>query len=152
MSERIPGLRPTDEPTDEINGNLRPVGANELADHIRGAIGAAPFEEVSVYAPPHRSRGDGMEASYMPLTVEEFDALRDLPRSELERIGLRSWDGSLMLFPHEWFPLIPSGFEVVDIFGNTEAFDPATADDDCRFGVLSFGIIPHGNEQEADDA
>ena len=86
----------------------------------------------------------------MPLTMEEFERLRALPRAELEGIGLRLWDEEtgLMLFPYEWFPLIPKGLEVTDIFGATEPFDPATADDDARFGVLAFGMLPTPPEED----
>ncbi len=153
--EALPGLRPTEEPSDEINGNLRQLGENELADKIRGAIGAEPFAEVSVYAPPHRSRGDGMEVAYMPLTLDDFERLRALPEEELTRIGLRRWDESgLMLFPYEWFGLIPKGLPIVDIFGNASEFDPAKDDDEARYGVLSFGFIPAPSlpEQGGDDA
>lgn len=129
------------EPSDEINGELAPLGVNELADRIRAAVGAGPFESVSVYAPPHRSRMDGKEVVHFPLTLEEFEGLRTKSRADLIAMGLRPWDDSgLLLFPVEWYPLIPHGFEVVDIFGNTEAFGPDT-DDDCRFGVLSCGIV-----------
>lgn len=144
MSEiELPGIGPTEKPSDEIRGSLRQLGANAIADTVRSAAGLGPFEEVTVYAPPHRSRGDGMEVKYIPRTMDEFVALRGMPQAELTRIGLRRWDESgLMLFPVEWFPFVPEGFEVVDIFGEVEAFDPGTADDDGRFGVLSFGIIP----------
>lgn len=128
--------------SDEINGKLAPLGINALADAIRAAIGAGPFEDVSVYAPPHRSRMDGKEAAPAPLTCAEFDRLRTLPREKLIDLGLRPWDESgLLLFPFEWYAAIPDGFEVVDIFGKTEQFVAGQTDDDCRFGVLAFGIV-----------
>lgn len=131
-------------PSDEINGQLRPLGVDATADAIRAAIGAGPFEDVSVYAPPHRSRMDGKEAAPAPLTSAEFERLRTLPRDELITLGLRPWseESGLLLFPFEWYAAIPNGFEVVDIFGKTEQFVAGQTDDDCRYGVLAFGIIP----------
>lgn len=132
--------------SDEINGELAPLGISELADRIREAIGAGPFECVKVYAPPHQSRGDGKEVTYMPLTMDEFTALRAMSRERLLAIGLRPWDDAgLMLFPVDWYPLIPAGFEVTSISGETEAFVPGETDNDCRYGVLAYGIMcPHG--------
>ena len=132
------------EPSDEINGLLAPPGQSEIADAIRAAIGAGPDEAVSVYAPPHASRDDGKTVRYFPLNLEEFNALRTMPRKRLVEIGLRPWDEEtgLLLFPREWYPLIPAGFEVVSISGGREAFEPGKTDDDCRFGVLAYGIIP----------
>jgi hypothetical protein len=141
--------------SDEINGKLAPLGLNALADAIRAAIGAGPFDDVTVYAPPHRSRMDGKEAAPAPLTRAEFERLRALPREKLIHLGLRPWseESGLLLFPVEWYDAIPDGFEVVDIFGKTEQFVAGQTDDDCRFGVLAFGIVPtssglpHGDEK-----
>lgn len=97
---------------------------------------------VVIYAPPHGDRLDGKEVTYYPLTREEFEALRSLPRARLKELGLLPWDESgLLLFPVEWYPLIPAGFEVTDINGQTEAFVPGETDDDCRYGVLPYGIV-----------
>jgi hypothetical protein len=131
------------EKSDEINGKLKPLGLDALADAIRAAIGAGPFEDVSVYAPPHRSRGDGTEAAPAPLTRADFERLRALPREKLIDLGLRPWDEKgLLLFPVEWYDAIPDGFEVVDINYGTEPFIAGQTDNDCRWGVLAFGIVP----------
>ena len=128
--------------SDEINGTLKSAGQSILAAAIRRAIGATDDEEVSFYAPPHASRMDGKEVTYYPFVREEFDALRSMPRQKLIQLGLRPWDESgLLLFPMEWYGLIPDGFEIVDIFGATEAFRRGETDDDCRFGVLAYGIV-----------
>ncbi|HWP03073.1 MAG TPA: hypothetical protein VNL96_06430 [Gemmatimonadaceae bacterium] len=130
------------EQSDEIQGELMPSWANPIAAKIREVLGASETEPITVYAPPHRSRGDGTEVTYFPLTLEEFEGLRRLPQSRLKELGLRPWDESgLMLFPVEWYPLIPAGFEVTDIFGEREPFVPGQTDDDCRFGVLAYGIV-----------
>lgn len=128
--------------SDEIKGFIPPRGINELADKIREAIGASPSEPVEIYAPPHRSRMDGKEVTYAPVSLQEFEALRTLPKSRLVELGLRSWDeNGLMLFPVEWYDLIPEGFELVSIFGEREEFHRGKTDNDCRYGVLAYGII-----------
>ncbi len=132
--------------SDEINGKLAPLGLNALADMIRSAIGAGPFEDVTVYAPPHASRMDGKEVTYMPPSRAAFEALRKLPREKLIDLGLRPWDESgLLLFPREWYDLIPDGFEVVSILGESEPFVLGQTDNDCRYGVLAYGIIPEAH-------
>jgi hypothetical protein len=131
------------EPSDEIDGELVPGYASQLAQAIREALGVSESETVRVYAPPHRSRGDGKEVTHFPLTREEFEALRTLPRARLIELGLRPWDESgLLLFPMEWYPLIPAGFDIITIAGKRETFVPGETDNDCRFGVLAYGIIP----------
>ena len=55
-------------------------------------------------------------------------------------------DEDVLLFPCEWYDVIPTGYMVTDIFGEAEPFIPGKTDDDKRFGCLSFGIrkpIPH---------
>lgn len=129
--------------SDEINGKLVPSDESDLAAAIRRAVGAGPYEDVTVYAPPHRSRGDGKVVTYRP-TRAEFDLLRTLPREKLVALGLRSWDevSGLLLFPVEWYDLIPDGFELVCIDGEREVFESGKTDNDCRFGVLAYGIVP----------
>lgn len=132
------------EQGDEINGELLPEGVSALADAIRAAVGAAPGEPVHMYAPPHRTRGDGRVVNRFPLTMAEFEELRHLPVEKLIDLGLRRWseETGLLLFPVEWYPMIPPGFMLTSISGETEPFEPGVTDDDCRFGVLAYGIIP----------
>jgi len=129
--------------TDELSGELLPGSASRLVRLIREALGVTNDEPVQVYAPPHRSRMDGREVVYAPVTRVEFEALRALPRDQLMRLGLRAWDESgLLLFPVEWYSLIPDGFEVLTISGKREQFVAGVTDDDCRYGVLAYGIVP----------
>jgi hypothetical protein len=80
-----------------------------------------------------------------PAPPEDFESLRTMTKDQLKTLGLGPWDESgLMLFPGEWFDFIPVGFDVVDINGHHEKFDPKTSDNDTRFGCLAIGIISHG--------
>ena len=74
--------------------------------------------------------------------VINFDEVAHTSKMRLAALGCRPWDGSgLMLFPSEWFDIIPDGFRVTDIFGKTKPFVRAEASDDRRFGCLSFGVV-----------
>jgi hypothetical protein len=86
---------------------------------------------------PQFERVDGKE---VPAAPEDFEALRDLDADHLTDLGLQSWDGTLYLFPAEWYEHIPEGFEVRTINGETEQFDPDTTSADQRFGALAYGI------------
>ena len=73
-------------------------------------------------------------------SVEWFDALKALSHEELKNFGLGMWDTGHYLYPLEWYDFIPDGYEVVDIFGDREAFKHGETDTDTRFGVLAFGF------------
>jgi hypothetical protein len=74
-----------------------------------------------------------------------FDKLKSMSQAELEKLGLGVWnepkDGvATMLFPAGWYKEIPAGFEVVDIFGEKEKFQPGKSDNEQRMGFLPYGI------------
>jgi hypothetical protein len=73
-----------------------------------------------------------------------FDKLKSMSQAELKKLGLGVWsiDGevSTMLFPAGWYKDIPSGFEVVDINGGTEKFEPGKSGGDLRTDYLLYGI------------
>jgi hypothetical protein len=93
-------------------------------------------ESIEVVTPQFE-RVDGNE---VPAAPEDFEALRTLSPDRLTDLGLQSWDGTLYLFPAEWYEHIPTGFEVTTINGETEQFDPDTSSADRRFGALAYGI------------
>ncbi len=72
----------------------------------------------------------------------DFDEVKTASKMRLSALGCQLWDNSgLMLFPASWFSLIPTGFMVTTITGETKPFDPATCSDDRRFGALAFGVV-----------
>lgn len=89
---------------------------------------------------PQFERQDGKDVSPAPATRDDFEALRDLDVDDLLDLGLRNWDGSLYLFPAEWYEHIPGGFEVRTILDETKRFDPNQMSDGRRFGALAYGI------------
>lgn len=58
-------------------------------------------------------------------------------------------DYGLWLFPYQWYPHIPEGMELLDINGETELFKKGVTDDDMRFGVLAYGIVPDFEKRKA---
>lgn len=71
-----------------------------------------------------------------------FERVREMTKAELLVLGCTWWDGRLMLFPVEWYDVIPVGFVVETINGAKKAFKPGKTDNDTRFGALAFGV-PH---------
>lgn len=132
-----------------MDGSVKPDGElpfadeNALAAAIRKAIGAGPFERVEVVGSPHERR-DGKTVTVLPQGAKWLDDLRaNAPDWVLKEIGLGLWDyedgQKHWLFPYEWYDHIPAGYEIVDINGNVEAFEPGVTDNDKRFGCLAYG-------------
>ena len=93
---------------------------------------------------PQFERADGVVPCLVGQTT--FSLLAEMTAPQREALGMLRWDepdehgNCLWLFPKEWFWSVPTGFFVESISGEKRAFLPGTADDDRRFGVLSFGI------------
>lgn len=111
-----------------------------LAAEVREAIDVGPTEDVDVVTPQFEREPGSPEPQSPPSTPKEWEALKTLPKNSLKELGLRDFDGRLMLFPGEWYNYIPDGFEVEVVSGKTRNFKRGTDDDDIRFGCLAYGI------------
>lgn len=122
---------------------LPQVGASELADQIRSAIGAGMFEEVTVILPQF-DRTDGNDPWWFPQSAEDLDSIKRAPSDFLRKLGLGLWSGDNgvehWLYPGEWYKHIPEGYEMACIDGETEAFKTGETDDDIRYGCLAYGF------------
>lgn len=49
-------------------------------------------------------------------------------------------DEDMIMFPGEWYNIIPNGFMVTGLYGETYPFKKGVADDDIRYGCLPYGI------------
>lgn len=49
-------------------------------------------------------------------------------------------DEDIILFPAEWYDIIPNGFLVTSLDGEQYHFKNGESDDDMRFGCLPYGI------------
>ena len=45
-----------------------------------------------------------------------------------------------MLFPYEWYDIIPDNFTVTGLYGEKFSFKRGITDNDMRFGCLGYGI------------
>lgn len=63
----------------------------------------------------------------------------DLGKEDLQTESLQE-DEWVLLFPGEWFDIIPEGFIVTGLYGEQYPFKRKEADDDIRFGCLPYGI------------
>jgi len=102
--------------------------------------------------PEHERMGN--IATPAPLTDPHFwENLSTWSISDLKNIGLQSWDkddnGTLMLFPAEWYDSIPEGYRITTIFGDEKLFIKGKTSNDKRYGALAYGIVvPTLSEEE----
>ncbi|NNU70408.1 hypothetical protein G9X67_34725 [Rhizobium sp. WYCCWR 11152] len=126
----------TDVPFDAILHMDDPNFAEKLAD----AIGLKPGDTLEIHTPQFE-RVDGVKPIANP--EELFEKLHTLPKETLKQIGMCPWDeNGLWLFPHQWYGHIPHGMPLTCIDGSVEPFEAGVTDDDMRFGVLAYGIVP----------
>jgi hypothetical protein len=112
----------------------------DLAKAIRKAIGASDGDVIEVVTPQFTRPVDWPQPSEAPTGMAEFVKLFSMTVKQLKELGCGNWDGRLMLFPKEWYSMIPHGFPIEDIMGNVESFVPGGTDDDIRYGFLSYGV------------
>lgn len=101
-------------------------------------IEAKPGDEI-VLRTSQFKRVDGITPAD---PAEVFNNLHQKSRDELLALGLVDWDGQLWLLPYEWFGSIPICYPLISILKETSHFHPDTHDDDHRYGMLPYGIIP----------
>ncbi len=99
---------------------------------------------VTVYGPRFDRPENWPTPTSPPEGPQEFEMLRRFTAPQLRKMGLAYWEkevtAPLMLFPAEWYHAIPAGFEIEDINGRREKFQPGETNDDRRFGALPYGI------------
>lgn len=75
--------------------------------------------------------------------LEKYIDLEKITVEEAKELRFQRWDEELpdlWLFPLWIVPLIPEGLEVMDIGGNKYKYKAEEADNDIRFGCVSYGI------------
>jgi hypothetical protein len=110
---------------------------------------------------PQFDRATGEPRPIVPPDADFFESLREMDGKALREVGMRPWNDPnnpdeterardadrfgkgnvLWLFPGEWYEHIPTGFYIVDVFGEHESFSPGNTDDETHCGVLAFGIL-----------
>jgi len=142
--------------------SLKAANDNQLAAQIREKIGAGPDELVKVVTPQFKRSPGDPEPAFAQRYLSWWEDVKSLDYAGLKEMGCRPWNDPknpdpedveafgkgnvLMLFPGEWYPCIPPGMGIVDIFGAEELFVPGQTDDDIRIGCLAFGFVVEGSK------
>lgn len=120
---------------------MKVLNANDpdFVQRLMKEMGVEPGDTLTITTPQF-TRTDGVTPIANPGDVVHNP--HKLDEKTLRALGLSPWDDKLWLIPHEWFAYIPLGFKLLCISGEEEVFDPKTTDDDMRFGMLAYGIVP----------
>lgn len=133
----------------------RPTLREGIEKIIREKLNIPPEDTVVFHTPQFERKARDPAPGVLVPDAAVFASLATAPIPVLRELGLRAFgsipegeDGNdkpgapiLYLFPGEWYAHIPAGFEVVDIMGNRERFEPGVSDDDIRFGCLPYGVL-----------
>lgn len=123
---------------------MKIVPLDQAVEAICESVGASPGDTIQIITPQFTRTSKMTKVSSAPTP---FESVRQLDYSALRSLGCEPWDDPdadgnvLLLFPGEWYEMIPDGFEIVDISGGKENFVSGDTDDDIRFGCLSYGIL-----------
>jgi len=122
------------------------LGTNDknFIDNLLKVLNIKDGDLVNITTPQF-TRVDGRVVSYIPQSLEEYEALKFMTQESLEEIGCQKWEQNKeiihWLYPWEWYDYIPEGLKVIDICGCSEEFKKGFIDDDQRFGALPYGFI-----------
>ncbi len=108
---------------------------------------------------PQFERSEELDFEWKPEDVDEFYTLvNKAPVDILIGFGFRKWTiqedvlgtGStvkkydigdeILLFPGEWYNIIPDSYQVIGLFGEVYPFRRGTTNGDIRYGCLAYGI------------
>lgn len=123
---------------------IKVVPLEQAADAIYDAVGAVPGDTIQIVTPQFTRTSEMTKVRSAPTP---FETVNQLDYSTLRSLGCEPWDDPdadgnvLLLFPGEWYSMIPDGFNIVSISGKSEKFISGDTDDDIRFGCLSYGIL-----------
>jgi hypothetical protein len=117
---------------------------NDFIEKLGIALGIEKGDTLNIVTPQFK-RTDGRIITYFPDTVQEYEALKNLDESTLEKIGCQRWDIKNneihWLYPSQWHAYIPNGLIVVNLMGKEAIFKKEKSDDDERFGALPYGFL-----------
>ena len=75
----------------------------------------------------------------IPMINSDKDFVVDIGRGQAPT-QLLEVDEDVLLFPCEWYNLIPDGLRVTGLYGELDIFKKDESDDDIRCGCLPYGI------------
>jgi hypothetical protein len=74
------------------------------------------------------------------ISTAKDSMLLDLSHKEPVPVQLLEHDEDIILFPGEWYSLIPDGFKCTSLYGEECTFIKGKSDDDIRFGCIAYGV------------
>ncbi len=108
---------------------------------------------------PQFERSEELDFEWKPKSADEFYTLvNKAPVDILIGFGFRKWTiqedvlgtgnatkkynigEEILLFPGEWYNLIPDNYRVINLFGEVYPFHRGTNSSDTRHGCLGYGI------------
>ena len=97
----------------------------------------------------YRNESEKIFDKFYNALKENIDLTR-LTVKEAKELRFGKWDeiSNLWLFPLWIVPIIPEGLEVMNIGGKKYKYNPETADNDVRFGCVSYGIQIFEEDQQ----
>lgn len=111
-----------------------------FTEDLMRIIGAEPGEKVTFHGPQFE-RVDGVIPLKNPADL--FASFHKFSKEVLQDFGMAPWgEHGLWLFPYPWYEFIPAGYLLTCITGEEEPFVAGQTDDDYRFGMLAYGIVP----------
>ncbi len=103
-------------------------------------------DESKIISIPTFNAGSAEEIADLITGIVDGDVVRsdgsmimDLAPKEVP-IQLLEVDEDIILFPGEWYNIIPDGFKCTSLYGQTAIFQKGKSDNDIRFGCIAFGI------------
>ncbi len=99
--------------------------------------------EQIIITTPQFDRVDDKVVPECPQDVKVFEAMKDMSDAELRAFGMLPFNWRNYGFPREWAGKIPLGIKVVTLDSKEEETltEERAKDNDCRYGVLSYGIM-----------
>lgn len=108
-----------------------------MNDCIKENVEKEPIENITIPVFNMEDLGDVLSGDKVTTdTMMEMD----LTPKEQRPTVLLDIDEDILLFPAEWYDIIPDGFMVTGLYGETYSFQKGKTDDDRRFGCLAYGI------------
>lgn len=106
-------------------------------------------DEVEIVFPQYTDSKPLNSEVYIP--VDSWSMIPMLSENTLREIGCVTFapeninDKKLMLFPANWYPYIPEGMELTNIFFKDIKFKKGQSSKEQCEGLLSYGVLLEGN-------
>ncbi len=101
-------------------------------------LGFRKWDKMNTLIEENNQRPESKEVE-IPILNSDDTYNVNLGKEDLQTENLQK-DEWVLLFPGEWFDIIPEGFIVTGLYREEYPFKRKEADNDVRFGCLPYGI------------